>query len=87
MSGVAGASGLIGTAVGLAVTLGALGLAFNLVDRSVARTQEQVGRKGKGRRRQAPMDDIFDLGFTQKPRRKGKKFQSDFGGDFNIFAV
>lgn len=103
MSGVAGATGLITTAVGLGVTLGALGLAFNLVDRSVARTQEQVsGRKPRrrerdlfdfsngGRRktsRRRGSDDIFDLGLTQRPSKRGRKFRSDFGDDFNIFAV
>ncbi|NIS94943.1 MAG: hypothetical protein GTN97_03335 [Nitrosopumilaceae archaeon] len=83
MSGLGDTTGLIGTAVGLGVTLGALGLAFGFAERAI-----ESGRpRGKGGRRRAPADDIFDLGLTQRPQRRGKKFRSEFGDDFNIFAV
>ena len=82
-----GATGLVGTAVGLGISLAALGLAFEVVDRSVARTQRQVGNsKRKGGRRRAT-DDIFDLGLTQRPAKKGRKFRNEFGSDFNIFEL
>lgn len=78
------AVGAITGIVGLGVTLGALGLAFDFVDKQVGRTQQSVGRNQQ--RRRAPTDDIFDLGLTQR-KSGSKKFRNDFGDDFNIFAI
>lgn len=80
------AVGAITGIVGLGVTLGALGLAFNLVDKTVGRTIDSVEPRRKQSRRSN--DNIFDLGLTQQPRRSSKKkFNNDFGNDFNIFAI
>ena len=80
------AVGAITGIVGLGVTLGALGLAFNLVDKTVGRTIDSVQPRRKSRSRS--QDNIFDLGLTQQPRRSSKKkFNNDFGSDFNIFAI
>ena len=80
------AVGAITGIVGLGVTLGALGLAFNLVDKTVGRTIDSVQPRRKSRSRS--QDNIFDLGLTQQTRRSSKKkFNNDFGSDFNIFAI
>ena len=81
------AVGAITGIVGLGVTLGALGLAFNLVDKTVGRTIDSVQPRRKNRNSRS-QDNIFDLGLTQQPRRSSKKkFNNDFGSDFNIFAI
>ena len=98
---LAGTTGLIGTAVGLAVLVGVAGLAFRAVDRSFG----DDDRRKKGRRRDDGLfggagiggkpskrrsnNNIFDLGNTQSSPRKtrGRKFKQDFGSDFNIFNV
>jgi len=50
--------------------------------------QGMSGRKQKTRRMGGMgVDNIFDLGLTQRPARQRKKFRSDVGSDFNIFAV
>ena len=46
--------------------------------------QSMTGKKSSKRR---ASENIFDLGSTQRPAIRGKKMRSDFGGDFNIFAV
>ena len=81
---LAGATGLIGTAVGLAVLVGVAGLAFQAVERTLP---DSRGRRKSGKRRQ--QDNIFDLGLTQEPRRSSKKkFRNEnFGSDFNIFEI
>ena len=89
------AVGAITGIVGLGVTLGALGLAFNLVDKTVGRTIDSVQPRRKRSETRVPRrtikssDNIFDLGLTQQPRRSSKKkFRNDnFGNDFNIFAI
>jgi len=81
------AVGAITGIVGLGVTLGALGLAFNLVDKTVGRTIDSVQPRNKSRNRRSDTDDIFDLGMTQPKRSGKKKFRNDFGSDFNIFAI
>jgi len=96
---LAGASGLIGTAVGLAVVVGVAGLAFQAVDRITnpdrkrSRSKRDDGFFGTGigqeSRRSRSNNNIFDLGITQGSPKKtrGKKFKQDFGSDFNIFAI
>jgi len=80
---LAGATGLIGTAVGLGVLVGVAGLAFQAVEKTFP---DNRGRRNGGRRK-PQRDNIFDLGLTQ-PRRSGKrKFKNDFGSDFNIFQI
>jgi len=99
---LAGATGLIGTAIGLGVLVGVAGLAFQAVERTFP-----DNRKGKSRRRNDGLfgspdliggrsnrgsrsrQNIFDLGLTQSSptRTRKKKFSQDFGSDFNIFAV
>ena len=83
------AVGAITGIVGLGVTLGALGLAFNLVDKTVGRTIDSVEPRKRSRSKsRRSQDNIFDLGLTQEPRRSSKKkFNNDFGSDFNIFAI
>ena len=87
---LAGATGLIGTAVGLGVLVGVAGLAFQAVEKTFPDNRSRGrsrSRNGSGRRRQ--QDNIFDLGLTQQPRRSSKKkFRNEnFGSDFNIFAI
>lgn len=100
MSNLGGATGLIGTAVGLAVLVGVAGLAFRAIDRTFDSDRD---RKRKGTRRDDGLfgmpqsrgrvrkstgtDNIFDLGLTQRPAGRKKKFKNEFGTDFNIFAV
>lgn len=99
---LAGTTGLIGTAVGLAVLVGVAGLAFRAVDRAFDGDRRKSRRKsddglfgGSGiggqpsRKRSRSNSNIFDLGLTQNSPRKtrGKKFSQDFGSDFNIFNV
>lgn len=93
------AGGLIGTAVGLAVLVGVAGLAFKAIDRTF--DGDRPRRKTKRRddtffgipnstprgRRSMGTDNIFDLGLTQRPAGRKKKFRNQFGTDFNIFAV
>ena len=67
---VASAAGTINTAVGLAVTLGAAGLALEFVDRSIDRVQP---RQRKGKRR-----PIFDTGIGNPRQRKGKRSNNIF---------
>lgn len=80
-------SGTIGTVVGLGITLGALGLALEFVDRSFDRASPN---KRKGKRQ-----PIFDMGYggsgsgngifdVPSPKRsRGKKSQSrNMYGDF-----
>ncbi len=43
-NGLAGATSLIGTAVGLGVTVGALGLAFNFANRAIESTSPRPRR-------------------------------------------
>lgn len=83
------AVGAITGIVGLGVTIGALGLAFNLVDKTVGRTIDSVQPRRKSTRRSSSSENIFDLGLTQNTPRKTrkKKFSQDFGSDFNIFAI
>lgn len=106
MSAIQGATGLIGTAIGVA----ALGLALGFVvkaargdlfdgrdrrksSRSSRRSDgigfdfgsNMTGRKPKSR--SSGSQNIFDLGLTQRPARRKTKLKSDFGSDFNIFAV
>jgi len=97
----AGATGLIGTAVGLAVLVGVAGLAFRAVekgfgdgDRRKRSRRSDDGFFGTGISKEQPRrkrsnNNIFDLGLTQSSPRKtrGKKFSQDFGSDFNIFNV
>jgi len=97
-----GATGLIGTAIGLGVLVGVAGLAFQAIERTFPDGQ----RRKKSRRndglfggssdliggrtnRRSNSNNIFDLGLTQRqPKRTRKtKFRSDVGSDFNIFAV
>lgn len=90
---VATAAGTINTAVGLAVTLGAAGLAFEFVDRAVDRVQPRQ-RKGKrrpifdtgigngGKRSSRRSNNIFDIPQSRsRGRGRGKK-NDVFGGDF-----
>lgn len=78
-NGLAGASGLIGTAVGLGVTVGVLGLTLGFLDRSLDRaTPRRNG--GKQRRRQSA--GLFDFGGQTTSKRRSR--QPDiFGG--NLF--
>lgn len=85
------AVGAITGIVGLGVTLGALGLAFNLVDKTVGRTIDSVqprkrSRSRVPRRTVTSSNDIFDLGLTQRPQKKFRN-RNDGGRDFNIFAI
>jgi len=96
---LAGATGLIGTAVGLGVLVGVAGLAFQAVERTFpdkrGRSKSRrsnglftgIGDEPRGRSRSN--SNIFDLGNTQSTPRKTrkKKFNQDFGSDFNIFAI
>lgn len=99
---LAGTTGLIGTAVGLAVLVGVAGLAFRAVERGFGdgdRKRKRSRRSDDGffgtgissepRKRSRSNNNIFDLGITQSSPRKtrGKKFSQDFGSDFNIFNV
>ena len=89
---LAGASGLIGTAVGLAVVVGVAGLAFKAVDRAIDSSRGTRKSSTKRNRNSGGFggnDNIFDLGLTQSTPRKTrkKKFSQDFGSDFNIFAI
>ena len=99
---LAGTTGLIGTAVGLAVLVGVTGLAFRAVDRAFDGDRRKgrrrddgffggtgIGEPSRKRSRSRSNDNIFDLGITQQSPRKtrGKKFRQDFGSDFNIFNV
>jgi len=92
--------GLIGTAVGLAVLVGVAGLAFKAIDRTFDgdRPRRKTKRRDdtffgipnstpKRSSRARGADNIFDLGLTQRPAGRKKKFRNDFGTDFNIFAV
>ncbi len=93
--------GLIGTAVGLAVLVGVAGLAFRAIDRTFDgdRPRRKTRRRDdglfgipsssprKGKARSMGADNIFDLGLTQRPAGRKKKFRNEFGTDFNIFAV
>ncbi len=107
-----GATGLIGTAIGLA----ALGLALGFVVKAGrgelfdGRDRDRRGKKGSRRRNDsigfdfggqgmtggrrpksssAGIDNIFDLGLTQRPAKRKARFKGDMGSgtDFNIFAV
>lgn len=81
------AVGAITGIVGLGVTLGALGLAFDMVDKQTSRTQRTINQPRRKQSR-SRSDNIFDLGLSQQPNRSSKKkFRNDFGNDFNIFAV
>jgi len=81
-NGIQNVGGTITGIVGLGITLGALGLALEFVDRSFDRATPQSGRRTKRK----PLfdtsytDSIFDMGGT-KPKRKGKK-QNNMYGDF-----
>jgi len=82
VNGVGNVAGTIGTVVGLGVTLGALGLALEFVDRSFDRATPR-NAKGKRRKRQP----LFDMGFDQprtksKGRRSNNIFDVPRGGDF-----
>lgn len=81
VNGIGDVGGTITGIVGLGVTLGALGLALEFVDRSFDRA---TPRNGKRQKRQP----LFDLGFNE-PRRKTKGrrssnsiFDVPKGGDF-----
>lgn len=99
---LAGTSGLIGTAVGLAVLVGVAGLAFRAVERGFGDRSDRkkrsrrsddgffgTGISSKPRTRSRSNSNIFDLGITQSSPKKTrtKKFKQDFGSDFNIFNV
>lgn len=95
---LAGTTGLIGTAVGLAVLVGVAGLAFRAVERGFGSRKRSrrsddgffgTGISSEPRRKSRSNNNIFDLGLTQSTPKKtrGKKFGQDFGSDFNIFAV
>jgi len=98
---LAGTTGLIGTAIGLAVVVGVAGLAFRAVDRAFdgdRRRSRSKSRRSDGGffgniggepSRKRSNNNIFDLGITQSTPKKtrGKKFGQDFGSDFNIFAI
>ena len=77
MSNLAGVTSLIGTAVGLGVTVGILGLAFDFAGRAI-----ESGRgNGKRRRRRNPLFD-FDTGarpFDLDTRPTRKQRQDVFG--------
>lgn len=89
-----GATGLIGTAVGLVVLAGVAGLAFRAIERTLPDGQ----RRKKGRRRNDGLfggdgfgggrptrgrksnpNNIFDLGLTQRQPRRTRK--TKFGSD------
>ena len=82
---LAGATGLIGTAVGLGVLVGVTAIAFDAVGRALPDNRS----RGRSKRRSQQRENIFDLGLTQSTPRKTrkKKFSQDFGSDFNIFAI
>jgi len=99
---LAGTTGLIGTAVGLAVLVGVAGLAFKAVERGFGDRSDRrksrrrsddgffgTGISSKPRTKSRSNNNIFDLGITQSSPRKtrGKRFKQDFGSDFNIFNV
>jgi len=67
---LAGTTGLIGTAVGLAVLVGVAGIAFKAVERGFGdgdRRRKKVSRRSSN-------NNIFDLGLTQNtPKRTRKK--------------
>lgn len=64
---LAGTTGLIGTAVGLAVLVGVAGLAFRAVERGFG---DDRGR-GRSRSRSRRSDDgFFGTGISTKPRTK-----------------
>jgi len=83
---LAGATGLVGTAVGLAVLVGVTGLAFRAVDRAFdgdrgrGRSRRRsddglfggtgIGEPSRKRSRSRSNDNIFDLGITQQSPRK-----------------
>ncbi len=83
---LAGTTGLIGTAVGLAVLVGVAGLAFRAVergfgdDRGRGRSKSRSRRSDDGffgtgissepRKRSRSNNNIFDLGITQSSPRK-----------------
>jgi len=102
MSAVQSATGLIGTAIGLA----ALGLALGFVvkagrgelfdgrdRRKSSRRSDGIGfdfgsnMTGRKPKSRRNSQNIFDLGLTQRPARRKTKFKNEFGSDFNIFAV
>ena len=82
---VASAAGTINTAVSLGVSLAALGLAFEFVDRSVERTQRSVSRNGKRKRKRQPLFDFgseMNMGRKSKSRRRKKIFDRQFFSSF-----
>jgi len=81
---LAGASGLIGTAVGLAVTVGVLGLAFNFANKAVESAQPR--RTGRSKRRQRPAG-LFDFGneMSGKQRRQ-RAFDTGRSNINNVFS-
>lgn len=79
MSQLGGVTGLIGTAVGLAVLVGVAGLAFRAIDRTFDSDRD---RKRKGRRR----DDGLFGGVGGQPTRATKGTKRKTGVD-NIFDL
>lgn len=77
-------TGTIGTVVGLGITLGALGLALEFVDRSFDRASPNPRRSGKKRKPIMDMGGMGDFGniFDPMPSTKGKKSQGEnfYGG-------
>lgn len=73
-------TGTIGTVVGLGITLGALGLALEFVDRSFDRASPNPRRSGKKRKPMMDMSGDFGNIFDPMPTKKGKKNQG--GEDF-----
>lgn len=81
-----GVGGSITNIVGMGLTAG---VAFKVVDMvgETSRHASGVARKGKGKRKQQQrQDSIFDMGFNEPRRKKGKgkrKNNDDiFGGGF-----
>jgi len=93
---LAGTTGLIGTAVSLAVLVGVAGLAFRAVDRTFDGDRKRKrkrndglfggssdligGRSNRGSRGRQSPNNIFDLGLTQSTPTRTRK--KKFSQDF-----
>lgn len=84
-NGLGNVSGTIGTVVGLGITLGALGLALEFVDRSFDRATPRSSRSRKSKRKPL-FDTSYGSGnggiFNIPTKAKGKKSNKMYGDFF-----